>query len=134
MGIFLRQLYDWSEKPCVLTVRITATGGEIRVTGVLRSYYSFASLHGWALVPPQQHGGWSAQRLTELDAIADAGQREVVLTGRGRLLRYSRDGAIVFELERDDAVLTPPPRVVRHGRYLYVGGRRRRAAESWMLQ
>jgi hypothetical protein len=74
----------------MLTVRIAATGGEIRLTGVLRSYYSMASLHGWALVPPQQHGGWAAQRLTALDAIADAMQREVVLTGRGRMLRRDR--------------------------------------------
>ena len=134
MGIFLRQLYEWAEKACVLTVRVTATGGEIQVTGILRSYYSLASLHGWALVPPQQHGGWTAQRLTELDAIADATHREVVLTGHGRLLRFSRGSGLVFELKRDDVGLTPPPRVVRHGRYLYVGGRRRRSAESWMLQ
>jgi hypothetical protein len=118
----------------MLTVRIAATGGEIRLTGVLRSYYSMASLHGWALVPPQQHGGWAAQRLTALDAIADAMQREVVLTGRGRMLRFTRDGETVFELERDDTVFTPPPRIVRDGRYLYVGGRRRRSAEPWMLQ
>jgi len=134
VGVFLRQLSAWAEKPCVLTIRTAATGGELRITGVLRSYYSMTSLHGWALVPAEQHGGWDAQRLTPLDGMAEAMHREVVLTGHGRLLRYSRDGALVFELERDDTILTPPPRVVRNGRYLYVGGRRRRSAESWMLQ
>jgi hypothetical protein len=57
-----------------------------------------------------------------------------VLDGRGRRLRFSGDGEVVFELERDDAILTGPPRTVRNGRYLYVGGRRRRQAEPWMLQ
>jgi len=133
VGVFLRQLYEWAEKPCVLTVRTVATASELRVTGVLRSYYSMASMHGWALVPPKQHGGWSAQRMTPLDAIADAAHRELVLTGRGRMLRFTcRE--LIFELERDDTILTPPPRVVRNGRYLYVGGRRRRIAEAWMLQ
>ncbi len=117
----------------MLTVRTVATGGEVRVTGVLRSYYSLASMHGWALVPPEQHGGWSAQRLTPLDAIANATHREVALTGRGRMLRFAC-GELIFELERDDTILTPPPRIVRNGRYLYVGGRKRRSAESWMLQ
>jgi hypothetical protein len=122
-----------AEKPCVLTARITATGGEVRVSGILRSYYSLSSLHGWALVPPQQHGGFAAARLTEL-RIGEAAQREVVLDGRGRRLRFACDAEIVFELERDDALLTAPPRTVRSGRYLYVGGRRRRSAEPWMLQ
>jgi hypothetical protein len=129
----LRSLLQWAEKPCVLTVRVAATGTEVRVTGVLRSYHSLSSLHGWALVPPQQHGGFAAVKLTQLP-IADAAQRDVVLDGRGRRLRFSGDGEVVFELERDDAVLTAPPRRVGSGRYLYVGGRRRRSAEPWMLR
>jgi hypothetical protein len=132
VGVFLRQLLEWAEKPCVLTVRVGTTGSEVRIAGILRSYYSLSSLHGWALVPPQQHGGFSAVRLTELH-VAEATQREVLLDGHGRRLRFATDN-VVFELERDDAILTPPPRVVRNGRYLYVGGRRRRSAEAWMLQ
>ncbi|HZW54249.1 MAG TPA: hypothetical protein VFF00_09450 [Candidatus Elarobacter sp.] len=134
MGVFLRQLLELAEKPCVLTVRIAATGSEVRLTGILRSYFSLSSLHGWALVPPQQHGGFASVKLTELQ-LADAAHREVVLDGRGRRLRFSSNGDVVFELERDDdALLTPPPRTVRSGRYLYVGGRRRRTAEPWMLR
>ena len=133
VGIFLRTLYEWSEKPCVLTVRVASTGSEVRVTGILRSYFSLSSLHGWALVPPQQHGGFAAVKLTQLN-IADAVQRDVMLDGRGRRLRYCANAEVVFELERDDAILTAPPRCVGGGRYLYVGGRRRRAAEPWMLR
>ena len=129
----MRQLLEWAEKPCVLTVRVAATGTEVRVTGILRPYYSLSSLHGWALVPPQQHGGFAAVKLTQLP-IAEAAQRDVVLDGHGRRLRFSGDGEVVFELERDDVILTAPPRTVRHGRYLYVGGRRRRTAEAWMLR
>jgi hypothetical protein len=133
VGIFLRTLYEWSEKPCVLTVRVASTGSELRLTGILRSYFSLASLHGWALVPPQQHGGFAAVKLTQLN-IADAVQRDVVLDGRARRLRFCADAEVVFELERDDAILTAPPRCVGRGRYLYVGGRRRRVAEPWMLR
>lgn len=129
----MRQLAELAEKPCVLTVRIVATGSEVRLAGVLRSYFSLSSLHGWCLVPPQQHGGFASVKVTELP-FADAAQREVLLDGRGRRLRFSANDDVVFELERDDALLTPPPRSVRTGRYLYVGGRRRRAAEPWMLQ
>jgi hypothetical protein len=132
VGVFLRQLLEWSEKPCVLTVRVASTGGELRVGGILRPYFSKTSLHGWALVPPQQHGGFTAVKLTELN-IADATHRELVRNVHGPLLRFSSGGETMFELERDDAILTGPPRVVRNERYLYVGGRRRRAAEPWML-
>jgi hypothetical protein len=133
VGIFLRTLYEWSEKPCVLTVRVASTGTEVRVTGILRSYFSLSSLHGWALVPPQQHGGFAAVKLTQLN-IAEAVQRDVMLDGRGRRLRFSPSAEVIFELERDDAILTAPPRSVGSGRYLYVGGRRRRLAEPWMLR
>ena len=133
MGVFLRQLSEWAEKPCVLTVRVAATGTEVRLTGILRAYYSLSSLHGWALVPPKQHGGFAAVKLTQLP-IADAVQRDVVLDGHGRRLRFSAGAEVVFELERDDAILTAPPRSVGSGRYLYVGGRRRRIAEPWMLR
>ncbi len=133
VGAFMRQLDEWAERPCILTVRVAATGGEVRIAGILRPYFSVQSLHGWALVPPRQHGGFATAKLTEL-AIAEAATREVVFDGRGRKLRFTVSGEVVFELERDDAVLTAPPRVVRNHRYLYVGGRRRRAAEPWMLQ
>jgi hypothetical protein len=133
VGSFLRQLFEWAEKPCVLTIRVASTASEVRVTGVLRPYYSVSSLHGWALVPPQQHGGFAAMKLTQLH-LADATLREVVMDGRGRRLRFSSRNDVVFELERDDAILTAPPRTVRDGRYLYVGGRRKRVAEPWMLQ
>ena len=134
MGGFLRQLYEWAEKPCVLTIRVASGDGAIRVSGILRPYYSVSSLHGWALVPPQQHGGFAAVKLTQLH-LAEMEQREVVLDGYSRRLRFSANHEIVFELERDDGVvLTAPPRTVRNGRYLYVGGRRRRLAEPWMLQ
>jgi hypothetical protein len=133
VGLFLRHLLEMAEKPCVLTVRVASTGSEVRVSGILRSYHSLSSLFGWALIPPQQHGGFAAVKLTEL-RIGEATLREVVLDGRGRRLRFAGDGEIVFELERDDAILTAPPRAVGSGRYLYVGGRRRRSAEPWMLQ
>lgn len=132
VGVFLRQLHEWSERPCVLTMRIaSAAATEIRVAGVLRPYYSITSLHGWALVPPQQHGGFASLKLTELP-IAEAEMREVIFDGRGRKLRFTTH-AMIFELERDDAILSAPPRVVRNQRYLYVGGRRRRHPEPWML-
>lgn len=122
-----------AEKACVLTVSITAAGSTIRIAGVLRSYYSLSSLAGWALVPPQQHGGFSALRLTQLH-LEDMTHREVVLDRGGPRLRFSAGGDTVFELERDDAVFTAPPRSIGTGRYLYVGGRRRTEPEPWMLQ
>jgi hypothetical protein len=124
---------EWSEKPCVLTVSIPSAGSTIRIAGILRSYYSLSSLHGWVLVPPQQHGGFATVRLTQLN-VAEATQRDVVLHGQGRRLRFARGDEPVFELERDEAILTGPPRVTRNGRYLYIGGRRRPVPESWMLQ
>ena len=136
LGVFHRLLLEWAEKPCVLTVSIASCESRIRITGILRSYYSLSSVRGWALVPPQQHGGFTAIRLTEL-CIAEATQREVVLDGHGRRLRFSAGGETVFELERDErdeAILTPPPRAIGRGRYHYVGGRRRPAPEPWMLQ
>jgi len=134
LGVFVRLLSEWAEKPCVLTVTIPSVDGSIRIAGILRSYYSLSSLHGWALVPPKQHGGFATVRLTQLH-IADATQRDVVLDGHGRRLRYSRGPEIVCELARDDdALFTAPPRVTRNGRYLYVGGRRRPVPEAWMLQ
>jgi hypothetical protein len=133
LGVFHRQLLQLSEKPCILTITIVPTGSQIRVCGVLRPYYSLSSLHGWALVPPQQHGGFAAMRLIQLN-IAEATQRDVVLDGTGRRLRFGTGGETVFELERDTALLTAPPRTTRSGRYLYVGGRRRTVPEPWMLR
>jgi hypothetical protein len=129
----LRQLAEWAEKPCVLTVRVVSTGTEVRLTGILRAYFSLSSLHGWALVPAQQHGGFAATKLTQLE-IAEAVQRDIVIDAQRGTLRFSVRPEVVFELERDDAILTPPPRCIRGGRYLYVGGRRRRVAEPWMLR
>jgi len=60
LGVFHRLLLEWAEKPCVLTVGIASVGSEVRIAGVLRSYFSLSSLQGWALVPPQQHGGFTA--------------------------------------------------------------------------
>jgi hypothetical protein len=116
-----------------LTVGIASVGSEVRIAGVLRSYFSLSSLQGWALVPPQQHGGFAAVQLTQLH-LEDATLRDVILDGKGRRLRFSAGGETVFELERDDALFTGPPRSIGTGRYLYVGGRRRPAPEAWMLQ
>ena len=131
LGAFHRQLLDWAEKPCVLTVCVASTS-RLRFAGILRPYYSLASIRGWALVPPQ-HGGFDAVRLTQL-TFEDARLRAVLGDGRERKLRYRDARGTIFELERDDAILTAPPRAVRDGRYLYVGGRRRPAPEPWMLQ
>jgi hypothetical protein len=133
LGVFHRLLLEWAEKPCVLTVGIASAGSEVRIAGVLRSYFSLSSLQGWALVPPQQHGGFASVQLTQLH-LEDATLREVRLDGKGRRLRFSAGGETVFELERDDALFTAPPRTIGTGRYLYVGGRRRPAPEAWMLQ
>jgi hypothetical protein len=133
LGVFHRQLLELAEKPCVLTITIVSTGSQIRISGVLRPYYSLSSLHGWALVPPRQHGGFAAMRLTQLN-LAEATQRDVVLSGSGRRLRFTAGRETVFELERDTALLSAPPRTTRSGRYLYVGGRRRTVPEPWMLQ
>jgi hypothetical protein len=133
LGAFLRILSEWAEKPCLLTVAVAASGSELRLAGILRPYFSLTSVHGWALVPPQQHGGFAAVRLTELH-IEQALQREVILDTGGPRLRYGSGGEITFTLERDEARLTAPPRAIRSGRYLYVGGRRRPAPEPWMLQ
>jgi hypothetical protein len=113
-------------------MRVASSASEIRMSGVLRPYFSITSLHGWALVPPQQHGGFTSLKLTELP-IAEAEEREVLFDGHGRKLRFTTP-ELIFELERDDAILTAPPRVVRNRRYLYIGGRRRRTPEPWMLQ
>jgi hypothetical protein len=133
LGVFHRLLLEWAEKPCVLTVGIASIGSEVRIAGVLRSYFSLSSLQGWALVPPQQHGGFAAVQLTQL-RLEDATVREVLLGANGHRLRFSGSGETVFELERDDAFFTGPPRSTGTGRYLYVGGRRRPAPEAWMLQ
>jgi hypothetical protein len=133
LGVFHRLLLEWAEKPCVLTVRIASVGSEVRIAGVLRSYFSLSSLQGWALVPPQQHGGFASVQLTQLH-LEDATQRELLLDAGGHRLRFSAGGETVFELERDDAPFTAPPRAIGRGRYLYVGGRRRPAPEAWMLQ
>jgi hypothetical protein len=133
LGVFHRALLEWAEKPCVLTVRIASVGSEVRVAGILRSYFSLSSLQGWALVPPQQHGGFASVQLTQLH-LEEATLRDVLLDGRGRRLRFSAGGDTVFELERDDAFFTAPPRSIGSGRYLYVNGRRRRGPEAWMLQ
>ncbi|HEX3451737.1 MAG TPA: hypothetical protein VHS26_00430 [Solirubrobacteraceae bacterium] len=133
LGAFQRILSEWAEKPCLLTVSVASSGGEIRLAGILRPYFSLSSVHGWALVPPQQHGGFAAIRLTEL-RIEKAGHREVVLDPGGPRLRFGDGGEVVFTLQRDDARLTGPPRATRSGRYLYVGGRRRPSPEPWMLR
>jgi hypothetical protein len=133
IGVFHRELLGLAEKPCILTITIVSTGSQIRVSGVLRAYYSLSSLHGWALVPPQQHGGFASLRLMELN-IAAATQRDVVFDGHGRRLRYCSGSETVFELERDNVLFTAPPRTTRSGRYLYVGGRRRQSPEPWMLR
>ena len=133
LGVFHRQLIAWSERPCALTVSITSIASTLRFTGILRAYYSLNSLRGWALVPPQQHGGFESIRLTDL-SIDAATSRVVTGEGEGLRLRYSTDGEIVFTLERDPTFLTAPPRTTREGRYLYVGGRRRPVPEDWMLQ
>ena len=133
LGVFHRQLIAWSERPCVLTISVTSIASTLRLTGILRAYYSLHSLRGWALIPPQQHGGFEAQRLTEL-SIDAAATRIVTGEGDGLRLRYSVDGETVFTLERDPTFLTPPPRTTREGRYMYVGGRRRPVPEDWMLQ
>ncbi len=133
LGVFHRLLFEWAEKPCVLTVRIASVGSEVRIAGILRSYFSLSSLQGWALVPPQQHGGFLAVQLTELH-LEDMTVRDIVLHGNGHRLRFSDGGEAVFELERDDALFTAPPRSIGTGRYLYVGGRRRPSPEAWMLR
>ncbi|HEY4441117.1 MAG TPA: hypothetical protein VGN14_11730 [Candidatus Elarobacter sp.] len=109
------------------------SAGAIRLAGILRPYFSLQSLRGWALVPPQQHGGFETMRLTELP-FDEAVMRAVTGDGDERTLRYSLDRRTVFTLERDHVPLTAPPRAIRRGRYLYVGGRRRRSPEPWMLQ
>ena len=114
-------------------MRIASVGSEVRIAGVLRAYFSLASLQGWALIPPQQHGGFATLQLTELH-LENMTARDVVLDGNGRRLRFSDGGEAVFELERDDAMFTGPPRAIGTGRYLYVGGRRRPAPEAWMLR
>jgi hypothetical protein len=133
LGTFGRILSEWAEKPCVLTISIGSTGSRIRIAGILRPYFSVTSMHGWALIPPQQHGGFAAVRLTEL-RIESAAHREVVIDTGGPRLRFWSAGETAFELERDDALLTAPPRAIRNGRYLYVGGRRRPVPEPWMLR
>ena len=133
LGAFHRQLIAWSERPCILTVSVASIASALRLAGILRPYYSLHSIRGWALVPPQQHGGFEAMRLTQL-TIDEATMRAVLDDGSSRRLRYSADGETVFTLERDEAFLTAPPRATGEGRYLYVGGRRRRAPEPWMMQ
>ena len=132
LGLFHRSLIEWAEKPCLLTVSVPAAGSELHFAGILRAYYSLHSMAGWALVPPQQHGGFAAIRLTQLN-LDDATLRDV-LDAAPRRLRYALGSNTMFELARDDAMLTGPPRVIREGRYLYVGGRRRPVPEDWMLQ
>ena len=132
LGVFHACLIEWAEKPCVLTIAVASVGSELRLTGILRSYYSLHSISGWALVPPQQHGGFATMRLTQLN-LEDATMREVVVDADRQRLRFSSRRDTVFELQRDDAYLTGPPRIVKEGRYLYVGGRRRPVPEEWML-
>ncbi len=132
-GTLLRTLTEWAEKPCVLTISIAGAASTLRIAGILRAYFSLASLHGWALVPPQQHGGFSAARLTLLN-LEETTQREVIAGEGPHRIRFARGEDVVLTLERDDAIFTPPPRATREGRYLYVGGRRRTVPEPWMLQ
>lgn len=132
LGAFHQQLVDWAEKPCVLTVAIATSGSEICFTGILRPYHSLQSIRGWALVPPQQHGGFTSLQLTQLN-FDDMTSRQVIGAGSQRRLRFSADRERVFVLERDSAPFTAPPRVTGSGRYLYTGGRRRPEPEPWML-
>jgi hypothetical protein len=134
LGAFHQQLVAWSEKACVLTVTIPSVGSELRFAGILRTYFSLDSMRGWTLVPPQQHGGFETMRLTQLN-IDEMTRRRIVGAGACRRLLFSADGETRFALERDaGAALTAPPRATRHGRYLYIGGRRRQRPEAWMLQ
>ncbi len=132
LGLFHQQLVQWSEKPCLLTIALASSASEIRFTGILRPYYSLHSIRGWALVPPQQHGGFAAFRLTELN-FDEMTSRQVVGAGGQRRLRFRADREQVFVLERDPAPFTAPPRLTGSGRYLYPGGRRRPNPEPWML-
>ena len=130
LGVFHDVLLSWAERPCVLPVTIGATGSELRFSGILRSYFSQTSLSGWALIPPQQHGGFQSVRLTALN-LDRHDDRRVIEHASGARLRYvSREA--VFELERDPAMLTAPPRAPTTQRYHYVGGRRRPDPEPWM--
>lgn len=133
LGGFVQQLGAWAERPCVLTITIPAADSRLVIAGILRPYFSLASIHGWALVPPEQHGGFAASRMTPLD-LEHATAREIVDDEHGRRLRFRRDAHAVFELARDAALFTGPPRRTRPGRYLYVGGRRRPVPEPWMLE
>jgi hypothetical protein len=130
LGVFHDVLLSWAERPCVLTVTVSATGSELRFSGILRSYFSLTSLCGWALIPPQQHGGFRSLRLTALNLDQHEDRRVVVDADATRLRYVSRDA--VFELERDQTLLTAPPRATTTRRYHYVGGRRRPEPEPWM--
>lgn len=132
-GTIMRTLTEWAEKPCVLTIAIAGAASTLRVAGILRAYFSLASLHGWALVPPQQHGGFASTKLTLLN-LEEATHRELVEGDGPRRIRFTRAEHGVLELQRDDGIFTAPPRQVREGRYMYVGGRRRPVPEPWMLQ
>lgn len=132
LGRFHAQLVEWAEKPCVLTVSFPPTSGEIRFAGILRPYYSLYSIRGWALVPPQQHGGFESVRLTQLN-IEAMSSRLVLGSGAERRLRFSAGGEQIFQLERDHVAFTAPPRAIGRGRYLYIGGRRKPVPEPWML-
>ncbi|HTW84871.1 MAG TPA: hypothetical protein VMD91_12430 [Candidatus Sulfotelmatobacter sp.] len=133
LGAFVEQLGAWAERPCVLTILVPAVDGRLAIAGILRPYFSLASIHGWALVPPQQHGGFAAIRLLELE-LERSSAREVIDDDDGRRLRYRRHDEMLCELTRDAAPFTAPPRRTRRGRYLYVGGRRRPVPEPWMLE
>jgi len=133
LGAFVQQLGAWAERPCVLTIRLPAVDSQLAITGVLRAYYSLASIRGWALVPPEQHGGFATMRLTQL-GLEEATTREVIDDELGRRLRYARDDRAIFELARDSALFTGPPRRTLAGRYLSVGGRRRPVPEPWMFE
>jgi len=132
LGVFHQQLVDWAEKPCILTVTV-GSGSQLRMTGILRAYYSLQSFRGWTLVPPTQHGGFATAQLTQLN-IEDMTWRHVVGEGSERRLRFSTGIEPVFELTRDPAFFTGPPRSVGTGRYLYIGGRRRPRPEPWMIR
>ena len=132
-GTILRTLTEWAEKPCVLTIAIDGAASTLRVAGILRAYFSLTSLHGWALVPPQQHGGFTSTKLTLLN-LEEATHRELLEGDGSRRIRFARGDDAVLELQRDDAIFTAPPRQVREGRYMYVGGRRRPVPEPWMLR
>lgn len=105
--------------------------GPLTITGILRPFFSLTSIRDWALVPPVEHGGTQAFKVTPLH-FETMRKRVVVLDDRTQepTLRYWSHPELIFELAVIcDMQLTAEPRAVKDGRYLLEGGRRRR--EPW---